>query len=184
MDITPYILAGGNSSRMGTDKRLIRFKGIALLDIACILAKKSTGIRPILTGNNLPACFCSSFQCIPDLIPGKGPLGGITAALCNCQSQWALFLPVDMPNLTAPVIEHMMLNCSPESDAIIIKTAENTLSLPVIIRVSTFPVWKKQLAEFDLSLKAVYKRLRLSIVDYSDKDSSVFLNVNTISDIS
>ena len=44
----------------------------------------------------------SGVSCIPDGYPGCGPMGGIEAALRDCQqkvAEFAVFLPVDMPLL-------------------------------------------------------------------------------------
>jgi len=88
------VLAGGKSSRMGTDKSIVQLGGVTLIERAVeILREVCTEV--VILGNN-PALEIYG-PLVPDLHPGCGPLGGIEAALAHSRLEWNLLLPVDMP---------------------------------------------------------------------------------------
>ncbi|MGC2639399.1 MAG: molybdenum cofactor guanylyltransferase [Acidobacteriaceae bacterium] len=91
-----FVLAGGESSRMGRDKALLDLAGRPL--IAHALDKlRALGCTPRICGSRPDlAAFA---PVIPDRIPRCGPLGGLEAALSLSDSDLNLFLPVDLPLL-------------------------------------------------------------------------------------
>ena len=92
--ISAIILAGGRSSRMGTDKADLELKGQTLLNLTVEKVHR-LGISDIIISgcSNCPA----GTRYAPDLIPDRGPLSGIHAGLKQIRNKCALVLPVDMP---------------------------------------------------------------------------------------
>lgn len=92
--LTAYVLAGGKSSRMGTDKAFLELEGRALVAHAVDLAGSvSNEVR--IVGD--PAKFAVFAEAVPDVFAGRGPLGGIHAALLNSGTDINLILGVDLP---------------------------------------------------------------------------------------
>lgn len=91
---TGIILSGGESSRMGKDKGMMVVAGKTLLDHAI------DAIAPfcdhLLISANEPSYANSGYPVIPDLIPGKGPLGGIYSGLIASDTKSNLVLAVDI----------------------------------------------------------------------------------------
>jgi len=89
-----FVLAGGKSSRMGTDKALLKFRGQPLVEIAVeklrgFCAEVSiAGNREDLSGF-APVVREERMDC--------GPAAGIEAGLKAAQQEWAMFVPVDVP---------------------------------------------------------------------------------------
>ncbi len=89
-----FVLAGGASTRMGTDKALLRFCGRPLVQIA---VEKLQGFcaEVAIAGNRddlaafAPVVHETRTQC--------GPAAGIEAGLRAASQPWALFIPVDVP---------------------------------------------------------------------------------------
>ncbi len=102
--ITPYVLVGGRSSRMGRDKAFLPWQGATLLGHA-VARLASFGPARLLSGD--PADESRAAQLTPfgelvaDRTPGCGPIGGIDAALHDLTTSWALILPIDQPGLPA-----------------------------------------------------------------------------------
>ena len=96
-----FILAGGHSSRMGTDKALAEFAGMPLVQNA-IEILVAAGLSATIAGSrtNLSQ-YAAGIQ---DSFPEAGPLGGIHAALSSSFSEWNLFFPVDMPLMPASLL--------------------------------------------------------------------------------
>jgi molybdenum cofactor guanylyltransferase len=100
-----FVLAGGESRRMGSDKALIRFAGEPLVARALkILREVGLGARIAGARGDLEQFA----PVIPDTEPGRGPLAGICAALAACEAQRAVFVPVDLPLLPASLITLMV----------------------------------------------------------------------------
>ena len=96
-----YVLAGGESSRMGTDKAFLEFKGKTFLENAVDILKPVCGnrIKAILNPSRkgVVSKLPESLSHIFDIVEGRGPLGGIHAALADCDTEFALVLAVDLP---------------------------------------------------------------------------------------
>jgi molybdopterin-guanine dinucleotide biosynthesis protein A len=104
-DAVGFVLAGGKSSRMGQDKALVQLAGQSL-------AERALGI---LRGAGLAVSLAGGSPAIADLAPvvqdsvsGLGPLGGICAALASTSARLAVFMPIDLPLLPAPLIVYLL----------------------------------------------------------------------------
>ena len=118
--IMVVILAGGQSSRMGENKALLRDavrKGDRLLTNACRLAEH---LLAELGQDQTAVAVSGSYpgrNCIRDIIPGAGPLSGMHAALTAVLAmrrtyQYLLFIPVDMPALSVARLRQLVQSAS------------------------------------------------------------------------
>lgn len=96
-----FVLAGGHSSRMGSDKALALFQGVPLVQVA-LNTLAAAGAPARIAGCRSPLkAFAEE---IPDTFPETGPMGGIHAALSVSQAEWNLFLPVDLPLMPSSLL--------------------------------------------------------------------------------
>lgn len=105
MRILGAILAGGRSTRFGSDKAHALVGGVRLIDlVADALTRQCDAV--VICGRDEPG-----FDCIPDRpTTGLGPLGGLNAALRYAQENGydcALVSPCDVPNLP-PDLTHSL----------------------------------------------------------------------------
>ena len=108
--IEGFILVGGQSRRMGTDKALLTIKGQTFLErIAEEMSGVVNSISVVGSGRppgeiNLPNSKLRqtgiSVSQVPDVYPNWGALGGVHAALSACASEWALVVACDFPLVT------------------------------------------------------------------------------------
>jgi molybdopterin-guanine dinucleotide biosynthesis protein A len=102
--VNAFILAGGQSIRMGRDKALLHFRGRPLIEYA--LAKLRTlGFSPAIAGNRPD--LAGYAPVIADNYLGSGPLAGIEAAIASSNDDLNLFLPVDLPLLPIEFLSWM-----------------------------------------------------------------------------
>ena len=105
-DIAVYILCGGKSSRMKTEKGLVEFHGKTfvqwILDAVISLSSTIT----LVTKNEEYSQF--SLPMIPDLVEDKGPVGGIYTALADSKSQYNLILSCDIPKISTEVLSELV----------------------------------------------------------------------------
>jgi molybdopterin-guanine dinucleotide biosynthesis protein A len=93
-----FVVAGGQSARMGTDKALLSLEGTPLIQLA-LDALRSLGLSPRICGSRPDRARFA--EVIPDNFAQCGPLAGIEAALAVSDTDLNLFLPVDLPLLPA-----------------------------------------------------------------------------------
>lgn len=97
------ILAGGRSSRMGTDKAELPYRGGILLDHMRDLARRAGAVAIRIGGGPQGD--------LADEVPDAGPVAGLCAlagdATAGAVGRW-LVLPVDMP-LLSPALLHRLV---------------------------------------------------------------------------
>ncbi len=101
-----FVLAGGASSRMGTDKALLDWQGQPMVVHVANLMVPVTG-QVTLVGS-LAKYGHLGFPVIEDQQPGLGPLGGIRAALAATESDWNLIVACDMPYLNPELLKRLL----------------------------------------------------------------------------
>lgn len=95
--IEAFILAGGASSRMGTDKSRLLLDGQTFTQrIANTLLEVATEVTIVGQGSEDPRVKSTS-----DIYPNWGALGGVHAALAAARAEWAFVLACDLPFVTA-----------------------------------------------------------------------------------
>lgn len=98
-----FILAGGQSRRMGRDKSQLLLENQTFTDrIAETLRSVTDSIT--LVGAREPH---PRFSSVPDLYPEWGALGGLHAALAACHREWAIVVACDLPFVTADLFNYL-----------------------------------------------------------------------------
>lgn len=95
--IEAFILAGGKSSRMGTDKAQLRL-GTQRFSERIAAALSSVSARISVVGTHIEGGVDWPF--VPDVYREWGALGGLHAALAACRSEWAVVVACDLPFVT------------------------------------------------------------------------------------
>lgn len=94
--IEAFILAGGASTRMGTDKSRLLLDGQTFSQrIANTLLKVASEVTIVGRGSEDPWVKSTS-----DVYPQWGALGGVHAALAVARTEWALVVACDLPFVT------------------------------------------------------------------------------------
>jgi len=103
---TAAILAGGKSSRFGSNKALALWQGNSLMEV--IITQLMPYFEDIVIISNSPEIYSDyPVRHAEDLLKQKGPLGGIHAALSVSLSEYVFILACDMPYLSEGLIEYM-----------------------------------------------------------------------------
>ncbi len=172
MNIAGVILAGGKSSRMGTDKSKLYYRDNTLLRHTENLLK-NTGIENVYINNEAG---------ISDEIKDKGPLGGVHTTLKELQGKfdYLLYVPVDMPNLQVPLLQRLM-DTPPNNDIVCFENH----TLPFRLKMNT--KWIDVIEnifneEEDYSLKNFHKKLNFHALPTNPLGVGSFANINTPDD--
>jgi molybdopterin-guanine dinucleotide biosynthesis protein A len=124
IDCDAYILIGGRSSRLGRDKATVDLGGQTLAQRALqTVSEALTKARVSFVATNeaqfaIEAVLADG-RFIFDLVPDRGPLGGLNAALADTHKPWIFVLACDYPFATAEMIRLLAEKASDEYGAVV-----------------------------------------------------------------
>jgi len=106
--VTGFVVAGGRSQRMGTDKALLAWSGGTLLDDCIARLRGVTDDVRILSGPE-PRYADRGLPVITDRGAESGALVGVLSGLLALERRLGLFLAVDLPHVDLDVARLGML---------------------------------------------------------------------------
>lgn len=124
METESFILVGGLSSRFGRDKSGIEFGGRPLVErtAEAINNAISPSRITLVAANDKQLLGASGLTLsqpfIFDLYEGRGPVGGLHAALAYARTDWILVLACDLPFVTSELIGWLGDLISEDLDAV------------------------------------------------------------------
>lgn len=178
------LLAGGKSSRMGTNKALLRFASGET-----VIERIVSRIRPLcselLVVANTPAEYeFLGLPMFPDAYPGASSLGGIYTGLLHAGAKRALVLSCDLPLVDAALLGHL-LALPFDYDLLIPFIAGRQQPLHAIYARTCLPAMQAQIESGDLKIVRLIDTLRGRIVTEDDLQPewlTSFKNMNTPED--
>jgi molybdopterin-guanine dinucleotide biosynthesis protein A len=194
-NVRGYVLAGGASSRFGSDKALVRFGAIPLLLEIAQLAQTCTSQVTVVANAQKYDHLGAQLEILEDRWPSEGPLGGIITALQHTAAtdrsvEWNLILSCDMPFLTAEWLAFLAdhaRDSDKEIQVILPHSAHGPEPLCACYRTSAAAPLKNV---FDRGVRKVtqaLKEVRTEVLDESvwkrfDSAGRLFWNMNTPAD--
>jgi molybdopterin-guanine dinucleotide biosynthesis protein A len=102
-----FVVAGGQSLRMGRDKALLPWSGGDLLDHAIARLRAVTADVRILCGPDRRYAE-RGLPVEPDVVAGAGPLAGVLAGLTAAPGRPGLYLAVDLPHVPVGLLARLL----------------------------------------------------------------------------
>ncbi|GFO59175.1 hypothetical protein GMST_15000 [Geomonas silvestris] len=106
-EVTGVILAGGQSSRMGSNKALLPIRNGRFIEIIHRRLNSLFGELLIVANSEEPYRFLGS-RIVADRYPGLGVLAGLHAALAECRTPYLFAVACDMPFLNDRLIRELV----------------------------------------------------------------------------
>ncbi len=153
-NITGIILAGGKSSRMGTDKGFLKLNG--KLFIENIIDVLSPFVSEIIIVSNDSEYDVFNVKRTNDLIVDAGPLAGLFSGLKASTSEKNIVLSCDIPLIHPEIIELIVAQI--ENDSEIIQIESNGKTMPLIALYN-----KNCENKFEALLNKEERRLRFAV---------------------
>ena len=181
-NINGYILAGGKSSRMGTDKGLLILNGKAIVQI--IIENLQSAVNRIIIVSNNAEYEKFGLEVIPDLIKDKGPAVGIHAALSHTDAENIFILSCDMPNITTDAIQYIMDQASHSQITLPVNHGK-TEPLFGVYSQKCLPLWQQLIEQGMIKLQEMVTHFELLKIDVDNNklfNDSLFLNINNKND--
>ena len=180
--VTVFVLAGGHSSRMGSDKALLQLGGLTLLERA-LQTSRQISERVHIVGPKLR--YTQFGDVIEDLYPDCGPLGGIHAALNVTTTDLNLMLSVDMPLMTASFLQWLAGQALASQELIVVPHAQGGLQpLCAIYRPQVRTAAEEALQRGDYKISHLFevvptREISLREIEAAGFSADLFRNVNT-----
>jgi molybdopterin-guanine dinucleotide biosynthesis protein A len=183
MRVSAVLLAGGRSSRMGSDKALLVLDGRTLLD-RTVDALASAADDVVVVGRR--SGDVRGVRFVEDETPELGPLGGLCTGLHAAAHRHVLCVGCDMPFLNADLLRRLV-SLLGEHDAAVPRVCGKTHPLHAVYTGDCAAAAKRQIESGDLRLRALLAKLRVrwveeSEIEATDPERRSLLNVNTPED--
>lgn len=142
-----FVLAGGQSSRMGRDKALLPFAGQPLIARSLSILREAD-LSAAIAGAS-PHSFSSLTAYAPvveDRQCGLGPLSGICAAFASVSARYAVFLPVDLPLLPPSLISYLLHHARITGQAVTVASVNGfTQTFPAVLDRVILPALENEM---------------------------------------
>jgi molybdopterin-guanine dinucleotide biosynthesis protein A len=162
-EIEVFILAGGKSRRMGSDKGLVNFKGEPMISHILRVLDKLNMPTSIISGNKDYIKFGKPVH--QDVIPEKGPLGGLYTALEFSSAPMLILLACDMPSINSESLKRLIALAT--SCKMVVSTDGKELS----------PLFACYPQSLKIAVKEVILRDELKMLDFVLKQSYTLLDL-------
>lgn len=164
-DVSAYILAGGQSSRFGSDKARATIDGQPLIvRIARLLAGCCNDISAVARRGDAYADL--GIRTIADRVPDQGPLGGLDAALHDRGDGWILLISCDFVHLRAEWID--LLRSATEGARAVAFRAGYWEPLFALYQTDLKPIVARQLAARELAMQKLLDAANAVAVERPD----------------
>lgn len=143
-DAAGFVLAGGQSSRMGQDKALLPLAGNPLL-VHSLAILREAGLPASIAGAR--SSLTAYAPVIQDPEPDRGPLAGLCAALASTSARHAVVLSVDLPLLPASLLAYMLSHAQRTGRPVTLASVNGyAQTFPAILDRAVLPILQAQLA--------------------------------------
>ena len=181
MNIGCAILAGGKSSRMGSDKAMLTLEGKNFIQI--LMKELDFFPEKLIARGKNPDCAGMGWKVIDDIYPERGPLGGVHAALTICESDALFFVSCDIPLLKQSLVSELVEMLTEEADAVISVTNDGRKHpLCGVYKKSVLPVLTEQLESGNNRIMSALEKLDVKYIFLDEENSRMLKNINTPND--
>ncbi|NIP22763.1 MAG: NTP transferase domain-containing protein [Phycisphaerae bacterium] len=175
---TAIIMAGGGSSRMGIDKSMLLIKDKPIIQHICDQLS-GTFSQILISTDDVEKYSFLGFDCIPDKIPGQGPLMGIASSLQASVNEVNFVVACDIPHIDIRVVRKMLAEVD-TADMVIPTTGSDKYEpLFGVYRKSSLEVINTLLSSGVRKISDVFAKCR---VKYIKLKKEQLTNLNTMAE--
>ncbi|MGG0718987.1 molybdenum cofactor guanylyltransferase [Robertmurraya massiliosenegalensis] len=170
METTGIILAGGKSSRMGTNKALLNIEGKMVIEHA-VEELKSIVNNIIIVTNSFDEYSFLNLPMVKDEWKDMGPLAGIHAGLSFSKTEQNLIVACDMPFISA-TLGDVLLKQLEEYQAAIPEISGQLHPLFAAYRKEVKDEAEKALEQKQLRIRGIFRNIHVKIMDETELNES------------
>ena len=180
-NITGIVLAGGKSSRMGSDKGLLKIDDTTFIE-RIIEAMKPLVNQIIIVSNN-PEYDQFGYTRIEDDIKDSGPLAGLYSGLKHSNSEFNLILSCDIPLIKTEMLKMLVEADYKNNEVTQIECNGKTMPLIAIYQKKCMHKCLELLQQGERRLRIAVNQMKTNTI-LIDTEFDVFVqNINTKEDL-
>ena len=181
--VNAYILAGGKSSRMGTDKGLLPFNGKPI--IQHVIDQLLPVVNNVIIVSNNSEYEQFGLEVIADDIKNIGPAGGIYTALKHTDTEYNFIVSCDMPFVNSAAVNYLIQH-----------SFQSQITLPLLhgrieplfgmYSKNCLAKWQELIESGTIKLRAMIGHFNLLELDVNANElfnDSLFVNINNKNDL-
>ena len=175
MKTTAIILAGGKSSRFGSDKSLLHWKDRPIMERLAEECQRFADEVLIISNQNSKFVL-PGIRELSDQYPGMGPLAGLHAGLLEASGESVFLTACDMPFLDG-ILAKELISYLRNWEAVV--PCSGTLIQPLysaMVRDKALPIAERMLSQGERKMKRFFGTLRTCYWDCPRQE--VFYNMN------
>lgn len=180
-NITGIILAGGKSTRMGTDKGLLKIENKTF--VACVIDAVKPLVDDIIIVSDNPDYDQFGFKRIDDIIKEAGPVAGLYAGLKHSKTDDNLVLSCDVPMISTEVLGQLLKPEFYSYEVVQIQSKGKTMPLIARYKKDCLTTCYNLLMQGERRLRLAVSQFNTKSVLIDEKHSDVVKNVNTKEDL-
>ncbi len=177
-NITGIILAGGKSTRIGTDKAFLKLNGITFIEH--IAKSISPFVNEIIIVSNNTAYDKLGYKRVEDLIKDSGPLAGLYTGLHYSKTAYNLVLSCDVPLVNDRVLNTLIDGIDGTSEVIQLKSLDRTIPLIAIYKKECITKCLELLNKGERRLRAFVSKLNTKTITLKSDLDIYVKNINTL----
>ena len=179
LSATAIILAGGKSSRMGTEKGMLSINDQTMLEHIC-KQLRGTFSQILISAGDAEKYSFAGFEVVRDKTPGQGPLMGIASALEASANEINFVVACDIPHIEMDCVRKMLTEAR-GADIVVPTTGDKKYEpLFAIYRKSALDAIKRTLRKGERKISEVFDKCEVKYIDLGKADW--LININTLAE--
>lgn len=187
LPVTGLILSGGKSKRMGRPKAFLPYEGSTV--IGHIVSEiKDLFSEIFIVANEVESFEDLGVDVVKDILPHRGPLGGILSGLMTSSNHYAFVMACDMPLIDRRLVREL-ISRRQDNDVVVLSHPQGIEPLFGVYSKNCIKPLEESLFAGNLSVQDFLSGLKAGIYEWMperpDADAlPPFFNINTPQDYS
>ncbi len=179
--ITGIILAGGKSSRMGTDKGFLKYNGKTFVQYS--IDALHPLVSEILIVSDHTAYDSLGYKRITDIVKTAGPISGICSGLQASKTAYNLILSCDIPLISTTLLEQLIQAQDGNYDIVQAESDGKSMPLIALYKTHVKTIFRNLLQTGERRLRIAVKACthKNMVLDPAHKNATA--NMNTKDDL-
>jgi len=177
-NITGIILAGGKSSRMGSDKGFLSLNGSSFM--SHIIKAVQPWVTNVLIVSNNSDYDVFNLKRVEDILEDSGPLAGLYSGLLHSETEHNLIVSCDVPLLNGVILKKLIEAFDTETDIVQLQSQGRTMPLVAMYKKQCMHQCLELLERGERRLRVLAEGLNTKTIILDSELDKYVKNINTI----
>jgi molybdenum cofactor guanylyltransferase len=187
LPVTGLILSGGKSKRMGRPKAFLPYEGSTVIG-HIVHEIKDLFNEIFIVANEVESFEDLGVDVVKDILPHRGPLGGILSGLMTSSNHYAFVMACDMPLIDKRLVRELVSRRQ-DNDVVVLSHPQGIEPLFGVYSKNCIKPLEESLFAGNLSVQDFLSGLKAGIYEWMPERQDAealppFFNINTPQDYS